>query len=186
MPCRESGRPPYHSAPRSAEYPYTPSGPAAGHYRAAGTGQDRDTRTPPGRYPEPAAEPTPFRSLSSTSQKISDVLNSRRGQVGRDDDVPLLDLAGRALGQHVDNPYVPRILVGRDLALDVVPQFRRADVGTWLECHRGGDLLAQDRVRQADHGGLGDFRVLVEHLLDLPRVDVVAAAMIRSFFLSTM
>jgi hypothetical protein len=31
-------------------------------------------------------------------------------------------------------------------------------------------------VRQADHGGLGDGGMLVEHLLDLPRVDVVAAA----------
>jgi hypothetical protein len=31
-------------------------------------------------------------------------------------------------------------------------------------------------VRDADHGGLGDRRVLVEDLLDLTRVDVVAAA----------
>src|SRR5262249_6385683 len=44
-----------------------------------------------------------------------------------------------------------------------------------LDHHRRGDLLAQHRVRDADHGGLGDGRVLVQDLLDLPRVDVVAA-----------
>ena len=46
---------------------------------------------------------------------------SRRGQVGRDDDIPLLDLAGRALGQRVDDPHVARVLVRRDLALERSP-----------------------------------------------------------------
>src|SRR6202042_2165591 len=105
-----------------------------------------------------------------------------RDQVSRDDDIPLLDLAGRALGQRVDDPHVAGVLVGRDLALDVVPQFPGADDGTRLEGHRGSDLLAQGRVRQADHGGLGDPGMLVEHFLDLPRVDVVAAADDQVFF----
>src|ERR1700744_6545111 len=74
----------------------------------------------------------------------------RRGQFGRDDDVPLLDLAGRPLGQRVDDPHVARVLVGRDLALDVVPQFLRGDGRPGLEGHRGGDLLAEGGVRQAD------------------------------------
>src|SRR5579863_7468722 len=43
-------------------------------------------------------------------------------QVGRDDDVAFLDLAGRALGQRVHQPHVARVLVRGDLALDVVAQ----------------------------------------------------------------
>src|SRR6266581_8053242 len=62
---------------------------------------------------------------------------SQAGQVGRDDDIPLLDLAGRALGQRVHDPHVPRVLVGRHLALDVVPQLLGADDGPRLEGHRG-------------------------------------------------
>jgi hypothetical protein len=45
-----------------------------------------------------------------------------------------------------------------------------------LEGDEGEDLLAQLRVGPADDGGLGDGGVLVQHLLDLARVDVVAAA----------
>ena len=41
---------------------------------------------------------------------------------------------------------------------------------------RGADLLAEGLVRDADDGGLGDGGVLVEHLLDLARVDVQPAA----------
>ena len=48
-------------------------------------------------------------------------------------------------------------------------------VAPGLERHGGADLLAEVGVRDADHRRLGDGRVLVEHLLDLPRVDVVAA-----------
>src|SRR5262249_43809625 len=96
------------------------------------------------------------------------------GYVGRNDDIPLLDLAGRALRQCLGDPHVARILVGRDLALDVVPQFLGTDDSVWFEDYRGTDLLAQGRVRQADHGGLRDRGMLVEHFLDLPRVDVVA------------
>src|ERR1700677_5382595 len=98
------------------------------------------------------------------------------GQFGRDDDVAFLNLTGRALGERVDDPHVARVLVGRDLALDVIAEFLGGDDGTGLERHRGGDLLAQGRVRQPDDGGLGDRRVLVEDLLDLARVHVVAAA----------
>ena len=45
-----------------------------------------------------------------------------------------------------------------------------------LERDGGADLLAQVVVLDADHGDLGDGVVLVERLLDLARVDVVAAA----------
>jgi pimeloyl-ACP methyl ester carboxylesterase len=38
-------------------------------------------------------------------------------QVGRRDDLPLQDLAGRALGQRVDDPYLARVLIGGDLLL---------------------------------------------------------------------
>src|ERR1700688_2698578 len=69
----------------------------------------------------------------------------RRDQAFRDDDVALLDLAGRALGQRVGDPHVARVLVRRDLALDVVAQFLGGDDGTRLEGYRGADLLAQGR-----------------------------------------
>src|SRR5580692_9069332 len=100
---------------------------------------------------------------------------SQLAQVGRDVDIALLDLAGPALGQRVHDPHVPRVLVRRDLALDEVAQLLGGGGGPRLEGHRGADLLAQGGVRQPDHGGLGDRGMLVEHLLDLPRVDVVAA-----------
>src|SRR4029077_11984989 len=59
---------------------------------------------------------------------------------------------------------------------DVVAQLLGGDDGPRLEGHRRPDLLAEGRMRQADHGGLGDGGVVVQRLLDLPRVDVVAAA----------
>ncbi len=68
-----------------------------------------------------------------------------------------------------------RLLPGH-LSLDMVAQFLGGDVRAWLGHHRGADLLAERRMRQADHGRLGDRRVLMEHLLDLPRVHVVTAA----------
>jgi hypothetical protein len=58
----------------------------------------------------------------------------------------------------------------------VVAQFLGGDGGARLERHRRTDLLTQLRVRQADHSRLGDRGVLIEHFLDLLRVDVVAAA----------
>ena len=42
--------------------------------------------------------------------------------------------------------------------------------------HDRGDVLAEHLVRHADDGRFEDRRVLVQHLLDLARVDVVAAA----------
>src|SRR5580700_12089765 len=120
--------------------------------------------------------PAPGGASSSSLTSAPSQCRSQRGQVVRDGDIPLLDLAGRALGQRVHDPHVPRVFVRRDLALDVVAQLLGGGGGTRFERHRGADLLAQGGVRQADHGGLRDRGMLVEHLLDLSRVDVVAAA----------
>jgi hypothetical protein len=59
-----------------------------------------------------------------------------------------------------------RILVGRHLVFHVGSQLLGADGGIRLEDHRGADLLAQGRVRHADHGGLRDRGMLVQHFLE--------------------
>ena len=46
----------------------------------------------------------------------------------------------------------------------------------FLERHGRADLFAQRLVRDAEHRRLADGRVLVEHLLELARIDVVATA----------
>src|SRR6201999_1144982 len=94
----------------------------------------------------------------------------------RNSDVAFLDLAGGPLWQLLDQPYRPRVLVGGHPGLDVVAQLVDGRCGACLESDRGADLFAKGVVRDADDGGLGHVRVLVEHLFDLARVDVVAAA----------
>ena len=86
------------------------------------------------------------------------------------------DLAGRALRQLVHQPDVPRVLVGGDPLLHERPQLVRRGRGARLERDRRAHLLAERVVRDPDHGRLGDRRMLVQDLLDLPRVDVVPAA----------
>src|SRR3954453_18129527 len=82
----------------------------------------------------------------------------------RDLDLPLEDLAGRPLGQLVDEPDLARVLVARDLLLDVLAQLVLGDVLALLERHGGRDLLAELVVRDTQDGGLADGRVLVENL----------------------
>jgi hypothetical protein len=57
-----------------------------------------------------------------------------------------------------------------------LPQFLGVGPGPGTQGDHGGDLLAEEIVANPDDGGLGDGGVLVEDLLDLPWVDVVAAA----------
>src|SRR5260221_1321237 len=97
-------------------------------------------------------------------------------QVRRRNDLPLEDLAGRALRQCVDEPDRARVFVSGDLSFHVVAQLGSGDVCAGLDDYRGPDLLAERLVRQADHGSFGDRRMLVEHFLDLPRIDLVAPA----------
>src|SRR5215210_2852925 len=99
-----------------------------------------------------------------------------RGRLGGRLDLALEDLPRRSLGQLVHEPDRARVLVGRDLLLDVRPQLVHVDVLAVLEGDGGRDLLAELVVWHADHRHLGHRGVLVEHLLDLARVDVVAAA----------
>ena len=91
-------------------------------------------------------------------------------------DLASQDLAGRSLGQLVDDPDGAGVLVGGQALLGERLQLLLVDVVAVLERDRGADLLAQVVVLDADHGDLGDGLVLVERLLDLARVDVVAAA----------
>src|SRR5215472_16737042 len=82
------------------------------------------------------------------------------------------DLACRPLRQFVDEPDVPRVLVGGDPLLDKRTQFLWSRRAAWLQRH----LLAERGVGYPDDRDLGDRRVLVERLLDLARVHVVPAA----------
>src|SRR4029453_15910993 len=91
-------------------------------------------------------------------------------------DLALEDLPGRALRQLVDEPHLARVLVGGDVLLDVRLQLRGRDRRSVLERHGGADLLAELGMGDPDDRALAHRRVLVEHLLELPRVDVVAAA----------
>src|SRR4029453_19506988 len=90
-------------------------------------------------------------------------------------DLALEELAGRPLRQLVDDPDHSRVLVGGDLALDVLPDLLGGGFGALVESDPGAHLLSKLRVGYADHGSLVNRRVLVDHLLDLARVDVVAA-----------
>src|SRR6185437_6527703 len=90
-------------------------------------------------------------------------------------DLAAQDLPGRALGQLVDQPDLPRVLVGGDLVAGERAQFLRGRAGVGLERYGRADLLAEVVVRDPDHGHLGHRRVLVQDFLDLARVDVVAA-----------
>src|SRR3954453_6261638 len=96
--------------------------------------------------------------------------------LGRKRDLALEDLAGRPLGERVDDPDVARVLVGGDALLDEVAQLVGVARGALGQRPGGADLLAELLVGHADHRRLDHRRVLVEHLLDLARVDVVAAA----------
>src|SRR3954451_1000075 len=84
------------------------------------------------------------------------VLIGTRGIRPRDGDLPLEDLAGRPLGQLVDEPDLARVLVAGDLLLDVLAQLVLGDVLALLERHRGRDLLAERPMWYAQDGGLAD------------------------------
>src|SRR4051812_47791959 len=104
-------------------------------------------------------------SSSSSGSVISGLL--------RRDDLALHDFAGGVLRKRVHDPYLAWVLVRGDLALDVRAQFVGRRAGAWLERDRRADLLAELGVGESDDRDLGHRRVLVHHLLDLPRVHVV-------------
>ena len=87
----------------------------------------------------------------------------------------LHDLAGRVAGQLVEERHVARHLVARQLRLHVRPQVVGAHLGAGLERDVRRQPLAELLVVDADHRGLADRGVGVEGLLDLERVDVLAA-----------
>src|SRR3954454_9448286 len=94
----------------------------------------------------------------------------------RDADLALEDLARRAHGERVDEVDDARVLVGGHALLGEGADGVRVGLRAVLEDDRRRDLLAHLLVRHADDRGLRDRGVLVEDLLDLARVDVVAAA----------
>ena len=96
---------------------------------------------------------------------------------GRRLDLALEDLAGRALGELVDEPDLARVLVGGDALLDELAQLgRRVASAPALSATAAPTSSPSSSCGIADHGGLAHRGVLVEDLLDLARVDVVAAA----------
>src|ERR1044072_4366650 len=91
-------------------------------------------------------------------------------------DLPLEDLSGRPLRQVVEEPDEPRVLVSGDAILDVGADLLRAQLLALDQDDRGTDLLSPLVVGHSEDRRFADLRVLVENLLDLTRVDVVAAA----------
>ena len=80
----------------------------------------------------------------------------------------------------------PRHLVTRELitalcsnrapaALQPRLQLCRADVAAGAQPHRGGHLLTPTLIGNTENGDLGHVGILLEHGLDLPRIDVLAA-----------
>src|SRR5947209_7972196 len=91
-------------------------------------------------------------------------------------DLPLEDLPCRTFREILDKPDFPRVLVRRDALLDVLAQLVVAGTCALLQRDRGRHLLAVLVMGNAQHGGLANIWMLVEHFLDLARVDVVAAS----------
>src|SRR6185437_638820 len=149
---------------------YTASSTMNSNSRGTSSGVAARTRTTPGAAPSGVPRPGAAAPAGSGGGLIagSRLLGTR--------DLALEDLARGALGQVVHQPDHPRVLVGRHLALDVVAQLLGRGRRALLERDGGADLLAVLVVGDAHDRGLPDRRVLVEHLLDLARVDVVAAA----------
>src|SRR5450759_4203221 len=87
----------------------------------------------------------------------------------------LLHLAGRGLGQGLDEVHCRRGLVPRDPGSDVLDQLGPVEFGPRPQHHEGLRPLAPGLVRYADHGDLQDGGVRVDGLLHLDRGDVLAA-----------
>src|SRR5579875_2864906 len=124
-------------------------------------------------YRPATEEPRPARGSSMLAPAFAArVRSAARGWM----DLALEDLARRPLRQVVDDPHRARVLVCGDALTHVFAELVRCRLGALTEGDCGADLLAPLVMRDAEHRGLADGRVLVEHLLDLARVDVVAAA----------
>src|SRR5204863_8149507 len=76
----------------------------------------------------------------------------------------------------VREPDEPRVLVSRDALLHEVADLVGGSFRAFLERYGRANLLAEVLVRNPDDRGFPNGGMLVEDLLDLARVDVVAAA----------
>lgn len=72
--------------------------------------------------------------------------------------------------------HVARVLVGGDTQSREVDQLLSCCRSARLQRHDGAHLFAEPRIGHADDRDLGDGRVLIQHFLDFPGIDVVAAA----------
>src|SRR5215472_14343182 len=88
----------------------------------------------------------------------------------------LLDLAGHGHWETVDEFDVARDLVMGDLSLAESTDFFGGRALAVAQAHPGAEFLAIAQVGNADHLDVLDFRVTVEELLDLARIDVFTAA----------
>src|SRR5260370_26199664 len=92
--------------------------------------------------------------------------------------LPLEHLAGRVSRQRVEEDDLLRRLEAGEPRPAVRDQRLRRDAArimAGLQHDEAARYLAPPRVRHADHGGLEDRLVLVEHALDLGRRDVLPA-----------
>src|SRR6185437_4957639 len=94
---------------------------------------------------------------------------------GRFPHLELLPLTCDGHREVATEPDIARDLEVRDLALAVRPDRVLGELLTWPQLDPGTQLLAVLLIRHADDLNILDRRMAVEELLDLARVDVLAA-----------
>src|ERR1700730_15259652 len=87
-----------------------------------------------------------------------------------------LDLAGDRHWKAVDEFDMARHLVVRDLPLAKGPDLLRGRGLSGAQADPGAELLTIARVGHTDHLHILDLRMAVEELLDLARINILAAA----------
>src|SRR4029453_7170410 len=113
------------------------------------------------------------RSTSSTSPRVGRIRPARSGGV-----VPqqvLHDFPGGVTRQLVDEGDLSRALVVGEVVGAERLELVAADGGIGLAHDKGGAVLAEHVVRDADDRGLSHLWVLEDHALDIRRVHVVSA-----------
>ncbi len=91
-------------------------------------------------------------------------------------DLAAEELAGFGVGQFVDEHDALGRLRTAERFTGERPQLLGVEVGSRPADHRGGNLLTPLLVGDADHRAVRDRRVAYQHVLDLGRRDVLAAA----------
>src|SRR5687767_14258872 len=91
-------------------------------------------------------------------------------------ELEFLDLARAGQRPGIDPDPMLGSLLRRQALADERFELGRLGAAAAARAHEAGDLLAIDRARHADDGGLGDVVMLEHRILDLDREQILAAA----------